>query len=860
MAASLSWPERYAARSRLSSALGLEFGRWLRHDRLDEMARLAGRRGDRRGAARRCAPRPNGPGAEPGADPGAARRRVLARASPRRGRRRGNVHRGRRPAPRRGSLPAERAARRAAARARSLAHGSPPSRARAPRQTPRPPPSAGARATLRGAGGLQAQRARSRRGPGRAACARRAEPVDRGRGPELRRRAGTAGGRRRPRPRARRELRRLRRSARRHPVSDHGHPPVPRPPLRPGAGRVQPLEAPRVARRFRAGPARPAVAGQDRRAEAGRPGRRHRRARGRSGSRGPGRARARAEPPRGRRRRVAGRAARGGARGDRATLPARRDPAAQRAPADRPRRRRRLDSVHREPAAGGGVGRARRRGDPRDLRAHAGAVVLAHAGRPAPRRPPPAAAGRRAARGALAVRPRSGRGPAALDNVRLPALVSRLLFDRITHWPRSSPKSEGRDVPESSPSRRLSMNRPALSSVIAFAVVLGLAATAQAQSGWPVYGGDPGNTRYSTLTQINPGDVKNLKVAWVLQLGSLRSQESTPLVIGDTLYVTSSHGPKNVFAVDAKTGVVRWRYSPEVPAGIDQYACCDVNNRGVAYANGRVFVGRLDGALVALDAATGKEVWKTQVVDHTQGSVITSPPTPALNLIYYGTSNPAPWNAAVRGPDSSNYGQFTNLFSSSTVALDADTGKLAWFYQSTPHDAWDYDGVNENVLADVEINGQKTPVLFKADRNGFFYVLNRKTGQLISAKLFATANWTSGMDMTTGRPIEVPEKRPRVNFRAKDVGPSAIGLLSHGDTHGWFKALDAKTGQTLWQFMAGSGISAAPMTYAIDGKQYVAVVSGRTFAIPPFFGKMGEQMVAASPEGGALFVFELPSP
>jgi glucose dehydrogenase len=129
----------------------------------------------------------------------------------------------------------------------------------------------------------------------------------------------------------------------------------------------------------------------------------------------------------------------------------------------------------------------------------------------------------------------------------------------------------------------------------------------------------------------------------------------------------------------------------------------------------------------------------------------------------------------VRGTDSSNYGQYTNLFSSSTVAIDADTGKLAWYYQSTPHDAWDYDGVNENVLADVDINGQKTPLLFKADRNGFFYVLNRKTGQLISAKLFATANWTSGMDMSTGRPIEVPEKRPRLNFRAKDVCPSAIG-------------------------------------------------------------------------------------
>src|SRR5438105_8279554 len=181
------------------------------------------------------------------------------------------------------------------------------------------------------------------------------------------------------------------------------------------------------------------------------------------------------------------------------------------------------------------------------------------------------------------------------------------------------------------------MKKRALSPIIASAVVLALAVTAHAQQCWPVYGGDPCNTRYSTLTQINPGNVKNLRVAWVLQLGSLRSQESTPLVIGDTMYVTSSHGPKNVFAVEAKTGVVKWRYSPEVPSGIDQYACCDVNNRGVAFANGRVFVGRLDGALVALDAATGKEVWKTQVIDYTQGSVITSPPTIAKNLVMPGS-------------------------------------------------------------------------------------------------------------------------------------------------------------------------------------------------------------------------------
>jgi len=170
------------------------------------------------------------------------------------------------------------------------------------------------------------------------------------------------------------------------------------------------------------------------------------------------------------------------------------------------------------------------------------------------------------------------------------------------------------------------MKTRARSCLIALAIVALSAVSVHAQ-GWTVYGGDPGNTRFSPLTQITPGNVKNLKVAWVLQLGSLRSQESTPLVIGDTLFVTSSHGPKNVFAVDAKTGVVKWRYSPEVPAGIDQYACCDVNNRGVAYSNGRVFLGRLDGALVALDTATGKELWKTQVIDYTQGSVITSPPT-----------------------------------------------------------------------------------------------------------------------------------------------------------------------------------------------------------------------------------------
>jgi len=547
----------------------------------------------------------------------------------------------------------------------------------------------------------------------------------------------------------------------------------------------------------------------------------------------------------------------------------------------------------------------------------------------------------------------------------------------------------------------------------------GLASNTAAQTGavWGVYGGDTANTRYSTLNQVNTSNVGRLKVAWALQLGSLRSQESTPILVGDLLYVTSSHGPKNVFAVDARTGEVKWRYSPEVPAGIEQYACCDVNNRGVAHANGKIFVGRLDGHLVALDAKTGKELWKTQVIDHTGGSVITSPPTvvknlvvtgfgggefgvrgyisaydqntgrevwrlytvpgpgeagndtwkgdswkfgggvawhigsydPTLNLLYYGTSNPAPWGASVRGNDSSNIGQYSNLYTASTLAINPDTGKIVWHYQTTPHDAWDYDGVNELVLADIEIGGQKTPVALKADRNGFFYVLDRRNGKLLSAEKFVDLNWAKSIDLATGRPVENADKRPRLGFRAKDICPNLIGgknwmpmsysfqtglvymstmnlcmdlegaqpqykrgafylgvefelgkggpgghlgevmawdpvkqqkvwgnrddllfiggmlstgggLVFHGDLKGWFKALDAKTGRPLWQFQTGSGISAGPMTYELGGKQYVAVVSGRTFAIPAFFGPIGEKMVAASPEGGTLFVFELPTP
>ena len=369
------------------------------------------------------------------------------------------------------------------------------------------------------------------------------------------------------------------------------------------------------------------------------------------------------------------------------------------------------------------------------------------------------------------------------------------------------------------------------------------------------------------------------------------------------------------------------------------------------------------GHVLAYDQETGREVWRTYTVPgpgepgnetwkgeswKTGGGAawFIGSYDPRLNLVYYGASNAAPWGGGVRGPDSSEYGQYTNLYTASTLALDADTGKIVWHYQTTPYDVWDYDGVNELVLVDASVEGQKTPLALKADRNGFFYVLNRKTGQLVSANPFVLVNWAKGIDRATGRPIEVAEKRPRQDVWARDVCPNlfggknwepmsyssqtglvyiptfnlcmdivnrtqdykpgtfylasefelakagpgdymselvawdpikqqkvwgskeelpfmggalstAGGLVFHGNVFGVFKALDAWTGKVLWQFNTGSGITAGPATYEVDGAQYVAVVSGRLKTPPSFLGWIGEKVFAASPEGGALFAFEL---
>jgi alcohol dehydrogenase (cytochrome c) len=369
-------------------------------------------------------------------------------------------------------------------------------------------------------------------------------------------------------------------------------------------------------------------------------------------------------------------------------------------------------------------------------------------------------------------------------------------------------------------------------------------ATLAGQDGqWPMYGRDYANTHYSPLKQITAGNVKSLRLAYTLQLGALRSNEATPIVVGETMYVSSSSGPKTVFALDARTGAIRWRYEPDLPSDTAQYGCCDVVSRGVSYGNGKIFVGQLDGRLAALDAKTGEEVWNIKVVDYKEGALITSPPLvvknmvitgfgggefgvrgnltaydaatgkqvwrtwltpgegepgsetwkgdswknggavawligsydPKTNTVLYGTSNPSPWNNAVRGPDSSDYGKFTNLYSSSTVAFDADTGNIKWYLQGTPYDAWDFDGVNEAVLTDLKLADGKREVMMKADRNGFFYVADRHTGKLISAKPFVPITWATGIDLATARPIEVADKRPRTGHTAVNICPNLLG-------------------------------------------------------------------------------------
>ena len=373
---------------------------------------------------------------------------------------------------------------------------------------------------------------------------------------------------------------------------------------------------------------------------------------------------------------------------------------------------------------------------------------------------------------------------------------------------------------------------------------------------WVMPGKDYSQTRFSTLSQITPRNVKNLRPAWTFSTGTLRGHEGAPLVVGDTMYVHTSF-PNNVYALDLKgpdVGRIKWAYLPKQDPSVQAVACCDNVNRGLSYADGKVFLSQLDGNLVALDATTGKEAWKVQNADPKVGATMTSAPhiykdkvivgvsggefgvrghvtaynvrdgqqvwraysmgpdedllladdfnqanphfgqrkqgtetwqgdqwktgggttwgwyafDPQLNLFYYGTGNPSTWNPSQRPGD--------NKWSMTIFARDVDTGKAKWGYQMTPWDAWDYDGVNEMILADLKIGGKPVKALVHFDRNGFGYTLDRTNGSLLVAEKFDPAvNWATGVDKKTGRPIEVAAMRTEAGKNSQGVCPAALG-------------------------------------------------------------------------------------
>jgi PQQ-dependent dehydrogenase (methanol/ethanol family) len=525
-------------------------------------------------------------------------------------------------------------------------------------------------------------------------------------------------------------------------------------------------------------------------------------------------------------------------------------------------------------------------------------------------------------------------------------------------------------------------------------------AAADTNGDWVSYGKGYSEQRFSPLDKVSAANVGQLGLAWYAQFDTDRGQEATPLVVDGVLYTTTAWS--KVYAYDAATGKLRWSYDPKVDGAKGFDACCDVVNRGVAVWKGKVYVGALDGRLIALDADTGKVAWSVQTTDPKKPFTITGAPRvvkdkvlignsgaeygvrgyitaydaasgklvwrfytipnptgaadgaasdkvmkekgqatwpegqwklvggggtvwdaivydPALDMIYFGVDNGTPWNQEQRSG-----GKGDNLFVSSIVAVKADTGEYVWHYQVNPGESWDYSAVQPMILADLTIAGQPHKVLMQAPKNGFFYVLDRTNGKLLSAKNYVPVTWATGIDMSTGRPIETPSARYKkddvdlqmpaplgahnwhpmsfspktglvyipaqqmpfafqndpsfvykpgawnlgVNLLANAAPQTAeqtkqlaamikgslvawdpvnqkavwtvqrpyfwnAGVLStggnlvfQGAAEGQFYAYDATNGKQLWSYPTGNGVIAAPMTYAVGGEQYVALMVG----------------------------------
>ncbi len=370
---------------------------------------------------------------------------------------------------------------------------------------------------------------------------------------------------------------------------------------------------------------------------------------------------------------------------------------------------------------------------------------------------------------------------------------------------------------------------------------------------WPLAGKNTQLTRFSGLSEIDRSNVGQLQLAWSFSTGVLRGHEAAPLVVGDTMYVVTPY-PNLLHALDlTRNGAKKWTYHPQPLSESQGVACCDVVNRGAAYADGRVFFNTLDNHTVAVDAKTGKEIWKTKLGEIGQGETMTMAPMvakgkvfvgnsggemgvrgwltaldaesgdiawrayhtgpdedvligpefkpfytqdqgkdlgvttwpedlwkigggtvwgwvsydPDLDLVYYGTANPGPWNPDQRKGD--------NKWTVSIFARRPDDGQAMWAYQWMPHDQHDYDGVNENIVLDLELDGAMRKVIVHPSRNGFLYVVDRATGQVLSAEAFEYTNVIERIDLETGRPVLTEGKGTAQGRNVRNICPAAPG-------------------------------------------------------------------------------------
>ena len=385
--------------------------------------------------------------------------------------------------------------------------------------------------------------------------------------------------------------------------------------------------------------------------------------------------------------------------------------------------------------------------------------------------------------------------------------------------------------------------------------ILAPAASPADDGNWTMPGKDYASSRFSGLSQVTPANVGHLQVAFTFSTGTTEGFEAPPLVVGSTMYVVAPW-PNNVFALDlSQPGApAKWVYEPKPAAAAKGVACCGPVNRGASYADGRLFLNLLDGNTVAVDAGSGKEVWRTKLADIQKGETLTMAPLvaggkvlvgnsggemgvrgwlaaldastgklawkaystgpdaealigadyrapypqdqgrnlgvsswgpeqwkigggtvwgwlsydPQLKLVYYGTSNPGPWNADQRPGD--------NKWTAGVFARDVDSGQARWFYQSTPHDLFDHDDINEIILADYPApNGQRIPALIRPSRNGYFYVQDRRNGRVLSADPYSYINAYKGVDLKSGRLVPVAEKEPKPGRPVRDICPGPPG-------------------------------------------------------------------------------------